>query len=147
MALMTWNDRMSVGIDSIDEQHMGLVRMLNDLAEAIDAGESERLVGEVLEGLANYTVEHFGHEEVLMEEYTYPKMAEHKRIHADFVKTVLDVKARYDAGASDTLSYEVLNFLKRWLLKHIQGDDASLGKFLQRKGVREVEAAAKAAAS
>lgn len=142
MALMTWNDRMSVGIDSIDAQHQGLVQMLNDLSDAMNAGHSDQVVGKVLEGLATYTVEHFSHEEQLMDRFGYPKRAEHKRIHADLVRQVVDIKSRFDAGASETLSFEVLNFLKRWLLKHIQGDDASLGKFLQRKGLREEEAAA-----
>ena len=40
------------------------------------------------------------------------------------------------AGATNTLSLEVMNFLKSWLVKHIQGSDKAYTAHLNAKGVK-----------
>ena len=45
------------------------------------------------------------------------------------------MQAKYKAGATSTLSLQVMNFLKDWLLKHIQGSDKKYAPFLNAKGV------------
>ncbi len=37
MSLMEWNEKLSVGVPSIDEQHKKLVAMLNELYDAMQA--------------------------------------------------------------------------------------------------------------
>ncbi len=45
MALMTWNDSFSVGIKTIDDQHIVLVETLNDLHAAMMKGQAKTLTG------------------------------------------------------------------------------------------------------
>jgi len=65
MPLMEWNERLSVGVASIDAEHKRLVGMLNELYDAMQARHSQEALGKVLDGLINYTASHFKHEEPL----------------------------------------------------------------------------------
>ena len=134
MPLMQWNDRLSVGVERFDGEHQKLVGMLNELSDAMQAGKGNESLGHILKELVQYTVVHFAHEEEDMDKYGYPDAAEHKKIHRELEGQAADVQKKFEAGASATLSFEVLNFLKNWLLKHIQVTDKKFGKFLIEKG-------------
>jgi hemerythrin len=130
MALMEWNDRLSVGVDMIDSDHKRLVAMVNELHDAVLAARGKDVLGKTLDGLITYTKTHFAREEAEMAKFKYPKAADHLREHALLAKQVLDVQAKYRAGNSAVLSMEVMAFLRDWLLKHIQASDRALGVFL-----------------
>jgi hemerythrin len=136
MALMNWNEKMSVGVAVIDDEHKKLVAMLNDLYDGVQAGKGAAALGKVLDGLIAYTAAHFKHEEEFFAKTGYPAAAAHKKEHDDLTKQVLDVQAKYKSGVSGTLSLEVMNFLKTWLIKHIQGSDKAYGPHLNSKGIR-----------
>ena len=51
MSLMEWNEKLSVGVPSIDAQHKKLVAMLNELYDAMQAKHSQEALGKVLDGL------------------------------------------------------------------------------------------------
>jgi hemerythrin len=86
--------------------------------------------------LIDYTKVHFAHEEKLMAEHGYPDSPGHKAEHVALAKQVLDVQAKFKSGASAVLSMDVLNFLKEWLLKHIQGTDKKYVAHFKSKGVK-----------
>ena len=48
MSAFEWNDRLSVGVKSIDDQHKELVRMVNQLAEAMAKGQGKDVLGKFL---------------------------------------------------------------------------------------------------
>ena len=45
---------------------------------------------------------------------------------------MLDIQAKFKGGATGTLSLEVLAFLKKWLIGHIQGSDRKYGPVAER---------------
>ena len=49
---------------------------------------------------------------------------------------MLDIQAKFKGGATGTLSLEVLAFLKKWLIGHIQGSDRKYGPHLNAKGFK-----------
>ncbi|MTJ80999.1 MAG: bacteriohemerythrin [Telmatospirillum sp.] len=136
MPLMTWNNAMSVGVAVIDEDHKKLVSLVNELYDAIQGGHGKDALGKILDGLVSYTVMHFAREEKFFQETGYPDAAAHKKEHADLTRQVLDVQSKYKSGATSTLSLEVMNFLKNWLVKHIQGSDKKYGPHLNAKGIK-----------
>jgi hemerythrin len=121
MPLMTWSDSWSVQVKSLDEQHKMLVSLINKLHDAMAAGKGHEVVGRVLDDLLDYTRKHFSHEEGMMRRHEYPDLANHARIHAEMVAKVVDLRTKVSGGTKLTL--EVMNFLKDWLTKHIQGTD------------------------
>ena len=136
MPLMTWTEKMSVGVVVLDNDHKKLVEMLNNLFDAMQAGKGRDALGKILDGLVAYTVEHFKREEQLFAQTGYPDAAAHKAQHEDLCKQAVAIQQKYKSGATTTLSLEVLNFLKNWLVNHIQGTDKKYTAHLNLKGVK-----------
>ena len=136
MPLMQWNDRMSMGLETFDNEHKKLVEMINELFDGMQAGKGAEALGKILDKLIDYTKVHFAHEEKLMAEHGYADSPTHKAEHVALAKQVLDVQAKFKSGASAVLSMDVLNFLKEWLLKHIQGTDKKYVAHFKSKGVK-----------
>jgi hemerythrin len=136
MPLLDWNDRMSVGVSVIDAEHKTLVTMLNALHDGMQAGKAKETLGKVLDELIAYTASHFAHEERLFAQTGYPAADAHAAEHKALTKQALDVQAKYKAGATTVLSMEVINFLRNWLVNHIQGSDKKYGPHLNAKGIK-----------
>ena len=134
MAFIDWDQGYSVGIKKIDDQHKKLVTHLNNLYEAMQAGKGKDALKTVLNGLVQYTREHFSTEESLMKLYDYPGYDEHKRKHEKLAEHVVRLKQKFISGEISS-PIQITNFLKDWLVKHIKGTDKSYGPFLNSKGV------------
>ncbi len=136
MTYMEWSDKLSVGVASIDVQHKKLVAMVNELFDAMKAGHGKDLLGKTLDGLVSYTVTHFNYEEQLFAKTSYPAAAAHKQEHEDLKKQVLAIQEKMKQGVSFSQSMEVMEFLKGWLVNHIQGSDKKYGPHLAAKGIK-----------
>jgi hemerythrin len=136
MSLLEWNENLSVGVPSVDTQHKKLLGMLNELYDAMQTGNSQAVLGNVLKELADYTVYHFQYEESLFAQTGYREAPEHKEEHDALTKMVRQLKQKYEAGARPTLSEEALNLLRKWLFLHITGSDRKFGPHLTSMGVR-----------
>jgi hemerythrin-like metal-binding protein len=136
MLLIEWTDELSVGIDSIDEQHKKLVNMINALNEAMLTNSSHELLGKIFTGLAAYTQKHFTYEEDMFAEYGYTDSEEHKRQHNELIAQVVELKERFIEDPQGTMSADLMLFLKRWLTNHIMRTDKDYAEFLISKGVK-----------
>jgi len=134
MPLLQWNDGLSIRIAEIDAQHSTLVDMVNTLYDSMTTGSDKTVVLDIVDRMANYTVEHFGTEERYMEKYIDPGMPAHKEEHQDFVEKVLQVKNDL-ANETAVLSMDILNFLSSWIVTHINDTDKKLGAFLAEQGL------------
>lgn len=135
MSLIVWSDKLSVGIASIDGEHKKLIKMVNDMNDAMKAGKGNDVVGTMLDELVAYTVRHFATEERLFARHGYPETDAHKKEHeklkADVTKFVEDFKSGKSAVA-----IQLFMFLKKWLESHIKGTDSKYSSFLIDKGVK-----------
>ncbi len=134
MALITWNDGMSMKIREIDVQHQKLIKLINDLNDAMQLGQGQAALGKIVAELTNYTVMHFSMEEKLLEKHGYPDIAGHKHEHKKFINEVSAFKKGFDGGKIG-LSVKVMGFLSTWLREHIMGTDKKYASFLHNKGV------------
>jgi methyl-accepting chemotaxis protein/hemerythrin len=132
--ILQWDQSLAVHIDDIDEQHKKLVQMICDLHEAMRSGKGKGQVEPVLRELEDYAVEHFGFEEKLMEKYKYPGYLNHRKEHGKFVDQVIAFGNDFRANRT-TLTTEVMNFLKNWLVGHIKGTDKKYSSFFNERGV------------
>jgi len=136
MPLMTWTEKMSVGVAVLDGDHRKLVGMVNTLFDEIQSGKGKEGVGKTLDSLVSYTVEHFKREEQFFAKTSYSESAAHIAEHQKLCKQVADVQQRYKAGATTALTLEVMSFLKNWLTNHIMGSDKKYGPHLNSKGIK-----------
>jgi len=134
MALIDWTEELSVGIKMVDEQHKELIRLLNELNDALKAGKGQDIIGRVLVSLVDYTLIHFGTEETLFETHQYPAYVAHKAEHDKLTNKVLELKTKLD-NRQVVFTVEVLIFLRDWLQKHIMRTDKQYSSFLIGRGV------------
>lgn len=119
---IVWLEQYNTGIAEIDMQHRQIVDYLNQLNQARHARDA-RGVREVMEGIVDYTLSHFAFEEAMMEEASYGFFRAHKNVHDTFIKRVDKFRDRLAAG--ENIADEFYDVLKRWLVNHIQRDDAA----------------------
>jgi hemerythrin len=118
MTFMPWSDDFSVGMDRVDQQHHWLVDMTNLLHEELGRETLDRrFVQHALEGLVDYTVNHFILEEELFQRCNYPGAQAHKQLHDRFTATIMQVLTDFEAGGD--VGSGVLDLLKNWLTQHI----------------------------
>ncbi|MCB9062993.1 MAG: bacteriohemerythrin [Halobacteriovoraceae bacterium] len=122
MALFEWNESFETGITSVDNQHKRLVDYVNRLHEGMMQGQASQALGVILEGLINYTDAHFKHEEKYFDKLNYKNAATHKEYHKKLVGQVLDFQKKFKDG-DVTISSEIMDFLKDWLMDHILNED------------------------
>jgi hemerythrin len=135
MPFMPWSDEFVLGIDSIDKQHRWLVDTTNRLYDEIVSSSPRREdLKEILEGLVDYTVNHFIVEEDLFNRYGYPDEKDHRARHDEFARHALELLLKFERG--EPVSEEVLDFLQSWLLRHILKEDKAYVPFLKEKGVK-----------
>ncbi len=130
-----WTVSYSVKVAAMDAQHRRLFDTIRELYNAMRAGKSKEVLGDVLRRLVEYTVKHFAEEEDLMKKTGYPLLAAHQSEHRAFTKKVVAFQKDFDAGSS-TVSLELMTFLQNWLTGHIQAVDQKYGEHLNSKGVR-----------
>ena len=135
MALLSWNEKYSVGVKQFDDQHKKLFELLNTLYDAMTAGKGKEVLGPVLSQLADYTVMHFKMEEESFKKYAYPAQLEHKQEHDALTKQVLEFKNKFASGNA-FITTELMNFLKGWLNHHIMEVDKKYGRHFNSKGLK-----------
>jgi len=130
-----WKDEYSVGIASIDQQHRKLINLINLLQTATIYSTGGGFEREALDELVNYTVTHFSYEEELMQKHDYPDFEGHKKQHEKMIETVTRILKQYEDNPDSALR-DASQFLKDWLIKHINGTDKQYSDYLISKGVK-----------
>ncbi len=131
--ILEWTPALSVGVDEIDAQHQELFRRAARLLEGIREGQPEEL-GQLVDFLYEYAVEHFGAEEEHMRRTAFPGYARHKAEHDRFISDLLQLAREHErSGAGAFMALKVSHWLGQWLRDHVSGTDAELGKFLVRR--------------
>ena len=128
--LIQWSPSLELGIPLIDAQHSTLCSYINALHRAMREQQGKDVLAELLGSLKEYTVTHFSTEEHFFTNSGYPDTPAHKKVHQGFVEKVkgFEVQLQRDANS---LSIELLEFLKDWLIKHIQGTDRQYVRYVK----------------
>jgi hemerythrin len=136
MPFMTWTEKMSVSVAILDDDHKKLFTKINELFDAINAGEGKTAVTKTLQALVAYTAEHFKREEQVMIKAGYPELEAHKSEHAQLIQQTLELLQKCKNGPTGALPLEVLGFLKKWLTAHVQSSDKKYALYISSKGIK-----------
>lgn len=122
MAIFTWNDSYSVGVNTIDVQHRKLVDMINKLNDAMSQGNGNLVLAGTFSDLLKYAATHFAVEETFMRKFNYPLFPQHKAEHDKLTQKAVMLKKELDDGKI-AMSVQTIVFLKDWLINHILRTD------------------------
>jgi hemerythrin len=133
--LVDWDDRYSVGIAIIDEQHRGLVKLANELYKGCMQGEAEARAyfAVAIKKAVEYVKGHFATEEGLLQQAGYPDFASHKKQHEDFVRTILDEVKAFQEGRKFVPNH-FARYLRDWTLEHIAVTDRQYKDYMTSRG-------------
>ncbi|WP_198264333.1 bacteriohemerythrin [sulfur-oxidizing endosymbiont of Gigantopelta aegis] len=131
---LVWKDDYSVGIEEMDNDHKKLLNLINQLQTAVNYYTGKEFEEKALNELVDYTKTHFKKEEQLMADNGYEDLEAHKQQHKRFISKINDFIIQYKSD-SDITIVDTLQFLKEWLIKHINGTDKEYGKVLNDKGI------------
>jgi len=130
MAYFEWASDMEIDHGPIDHDHRKLVDLVNALHTVTSEGRGHEIVNRVLNELISYTTDHLRREESLMASVHFPNLENHKIGHEAFLKSIHDLKKKYDAG-SITVAAQLSTVLRDWLSLHIRRSDKELLKMLK----------------
>lgn len=129
--LVDWTKGLATGIPLIDEQHKMLLNYINSLHSAMKRGVTDTELLNILNVLYDYTVSHFSTEEQFFSHSDYVDTQKHREIHRKFTDRIAEFRDAMAKGSAQ-VSMELLNFLKDWLIHHIQGTDHQYVDSVQR---------------
>lgn len=120
------------GNEVIDGQHKELIDRINKLAQASQVNGGKVQAIQMLDYLAEYTDFHFGDEEKLQKEVSYPGLEEHKKKHEEFRQAIKDLyeMLREEEGPTEAFVNAVQKNVIDWLYSHIKGFDSSVAAFV-----------------
>jgi hemerythrin-like metal-binding protein len=114
----------ATGIDHLDAQHRSLVTAILELASALRGNEGTQRVQEILGRLTEITREHFSDEEIFMQKFNIPGLAEQEKLHSAFLRRLQDFSGQ-DRETAPHLSLDapLVHELMMWLVDHVNGKD------------------------
>ena len=133
-----WNERYSVTITHIDDQHRELLRLTAEMYEfcrqnSKNIQEQFRIS---VRKIVEHIKQHFNTEEHIMERISFPDISNHKREHENFIKKILEEVKKFDT-TEDFIYVVFVRFLREWFLNHISIWDIEYAKYiiqLKKKG-------------
>jgi hemerythrin len=135
-----WSNTYSMGIKIIDDQHKGLLELVNELFNHSTGNEAdERAYFKIVIGQAvDYVKVHFATEEKYMLATQFPDYEEHKKTHNDFVLAVVKSVKDYEAGKRLVL-VNFSRFLKDWVLGHVAVMDMKYSEYYKKIATRKAD--------
>jgi hemerythrin-like metal-binding protein len=130
-----WEEKYSIGIQSIDNQHKEIFKLLNSLLEAMKQGQAASVTSQIILELEKYSRTHFQKEEYFFKRFNYSGAASHILEHQVFIQKINLLKSELTTGKF-VLCIELLNFMKNWIEHHILEVDMQYSEFFLQNGLK-----------
>lgn len=129
---LLWRSDWLVGFDELDQQHISLAGLLNDLFEALgsDTTGANPKLHRLLMELAENTRCHFHDEEEFMRSFDYPQLPEHHREHAMLLAELQELMREIEEGRRH-FTLETLTALKHWQIDHVLNSDKVFADYVR----------------
>lgn len=120
---IVWDDKYKVGYKRIDDQHLELIEIINDLYACMENRDSEdeklkKAFKKALKKTVDYVAYHFSYEEKIMHAIKYDKLLDHSSYHKEFTQTIYNYVMSYENGSLKAID-DLVRYLKEWFLNHI----------------------------
>ena len=132
--MIEWNNGHSLGLSIIDEEHKKVIEIINGIIVAKQRDNFPEKIEKMLHEMIDYALSHFKAEETYMIEFNYHEYQYHKEEHVDFIQRMNSYFSRVVLGNYE-LASEILEFLKQWLVRHIEGTDKKYIECFTRNGL------------
>ena len=125
--IVAWSEGLTLGVDSIDQQHIESIELINRVADAVGV-EFVSLFTQ----LQQHLQQHFEDEDRLMQQSGFPATAEHKGEHHRVLGELSQFTRQLEKGRSMMARAYVKERLPGWFTLHITTMDSALAAHLKR---------------
>ena len=132
---LEWDEKYSVGVVEIDDQHKRMFATINELLDSINTGTTEEHIGNVIESLIKYKIFHFATEEKYFKEFNYEGAEDHIEKHQEFTEKLSQMKEKYPRYNVD-FAFELIDFLEDWLIDHLMTTDQKYVECFKSHGLK-----------
>lgn len=135
--MLKWNDKYSVGVESIDSQHKRLFEIGNELIDAMKADKFDKYddIMYILGELRDYTIYHFDFEEKLLKSNNVEFTDSHAHQHTFFIDKLMETTTLDIDSQQDQVLNGIFEFLTDWIVNHIMSTDKTYQVALNSAGV------------
>jgi hemerythrin len=126
-----WSPEYNLGIPIIDEQHRGIVSIINSLYYAMQHNYIRSILEPIIGMLHDYTHIHFQIEESFFEKSSFPDAKNHVALHQELMSKLAEVGRK---SMLDKDPYQLMDFLKKWWISHICEVDMGYREHLLTQG-------------
>ena len=135
MDFIEWNEKYSVKVSLIDEQHKHLFRIVNNFYEKFKNKSPEDEVANIISELQGYARMHFATEELYLKRYGLGQYDSHKIEHDSFMKEVDSMADKYKQGKI-VLTIDIMKFVRNWITNHVLGTDMKYSAIFANNGIK-----------
>jgi len=129
--MLKWNNDLTIGVVSIDNQHKELFNRINLLLESMKKQRGQDEILNMLNFLEDYVVKHFNEEEYIQEKNNYPGYEAQCVQHQEFKEGLLKLRKIIESDGIKASSVIIIQQkICNWWINHISKEDMDLGKFL-----------------
>jgi hemerythrin len=133
MTAVPVTEDISVGLPELDGEHSVQMGLLAALRKAVVADQDVSTANTILDQLSAYTNAHFMAEQLLMRLHAYPHYEEHMEEHNRLIEKMQTLQKAQEVGQVE-LTLEAMDAVSEWLVRHTQGSDHKLGRYLLEQG-------------
>lgn len=132
---LLWRDDWQLGCDCLDDQHIELASVLNQLHRYVvhddESPYKERTeITRQLSRLVDVTRRHFKNEEALMRAHDYPRLEEHHYEHVMLLAELQELTREIESGGKP-FTLDTLTALKHWQIYHVIYSDKLFANYMK----------------
>ena len=126
---IAWGKHCETGIPLIDEQHKGIVSIINTFYYMMGKKVNNYMLYSCISNtLRNYSNIHFFTEENFLKELQYDNIDQHREWHRKLAKEINIIERE---GIKTNDPRPLLEFLKKWWIEHIKEQDLQYAQELK----------------
>lgn len=122
---------LETGHSMIDSEHRQLFDAVNNLLDACSQGKGRSQLDPTLDFLVSYVNKHFGDEEKLQIQTSYPGYSGHKQFHEGYKRELLQVVQDIKKQGASIAALSRINQLVSQLVTHIRMEDKRLAQHVK----------------
>ena len=139
MALLDWNDDLSLGVTILDKDRRQILNLLNDLHECRHQEDRPGQVRDIIASVLTHLQNHFAQQESVLTQSAYPDRDGHIRDHQTALNRFRTIAQSQEAP--ETHAQKALDFLKAWISEHFIGADLKTREYMADAGLADLSGA------
>jgi len=116
---LLWSDEFKTSNNLLDEQHKKFIRIINNLAEAIDKG-CEKNIMEIFFEIIFYIDHYMIEKDMLLVGCNKKKYEIHKRLHLRLLDKVKSCYKKFSGSEDIKCCVRLHKFLREWFISYIK---------------------------